>query len=63
MFAERSTLVEECYRLADEARRLANMHTVAPDERADLLEVEQRWLSLARSCQQGGSLSSGARQE
>ena len=51
MFAERSTLVEECYRLADEARRLASMQTVTPDERADLLEVEQRWLAIARSRQ------------
>ena len=49
MVAERSTLVEECYRLADEARRLASMQSITPDERADLLEVQQRWLAMARS--------------
>jgi hypothetical protein len=41
--------VEECYRLAAEARRMAEKQGVSPAEKADLLEVEAQWLSLARS--------------
>jgi hypothetical protein len=36
------------YRRADEARRMAEAAT-SPFERADFLEVEKRWLALARS--------------
>ena len=41
--------VEECYRRASEARRMADAAGTAPDERADFLEIERRWLSLART--------------
>jgi hypothetical protein len=54
MAGEQSYLVEECHRLADEARRLASMRGVRPEERADLLQVEQRWLSIARARQKSG---------
>jgi hypothetical protein len=37
----------ECYRLAAEARHMANA-AMSPLERADFLAVEERWLSLAR---------------
>jgi hypothetical protein len=37
----------ECYRRAQEARRFADTATT-PAEKADFLEVERRWLSLAR---------------
>jgi hypothetical protein len=40
--------IEECYRRAAEARRMAEMPDITSAERADLLEVERRWLSLAR---------------
>jgi hypothetical protein len=43
-----SRKILECYRLAAEARRIADAAT-DQFERADFLEVEQRWLSLARS--------------
>jgi hypothetical protein len=39
--------VQECYRRAKEARRLIDTATTAA-EKADLVGVEQRWLSLAR---------------
>jgi hypothetical protein len=42
--------VEECYRRAREARRIADGPGVGEAEKVDLLEVERRWLSLARSC-------------
>jgi hypothetical protein len=38
----------ECYRFAAQARHIAETAT-NPFERADLIEVEERWLSLARS--------------
>jgi hypothetical protein len=41
--------LEECYRRAAEARRMAETAGATSAERADLLEVERRWLSLARS--------------
>jgi hypothetical protein len=40
--------VQECYRRAVEARRMADVAATSA-ERADLLEVERGWLSLARS--------------
>jgi hypothetical protein len=40
--------VQECYRRAKEARRIIEATTTTPAERADFLEVERRWLSLAR---------------
>ena len=40
--------IEECFRRAAEARRMAEMADITSAERADLLEVERRWLSLAR---------------
>jgi hypothetical protein len=40
--------VEECYRWAAEARRLAGTPGITPAEKADLLEVERRWLLLTR---------------
>ena len=45
----RSHSIEECYRLAAEARPMAERPDVSPAEKADLLEVEAQWLSLARS--------------
>jgi hypothetical protein len=41
--------IVECYRRAEEARRMAKA-ALTPLEKADLVEVEQRWLSLARDC-------------
>jgi hypothetical protein len=38
----------ECYRFAAQARHMAETAT-NPFERTDFLEVEERWLSLARS--------------
>jgi hypothetical protein len=48
MSKEHKSDILQCYRLAAEARRMAN---AASDrlERADLLAVEERWLSLACS--------------
>ena len=43
-----AALAQECYRRAIEARRIAPT-AVDSAEKKDLLEVEQRWLSLARS--------------
>jgi hypothetical protein len=40
--------VRECYRRAKEARRIIDATTITPAEKADFLEVERRWLSLAR---------------
>lgn len=39
-------LVEECYRRAAEAHRIADAYGT-PAEKKDLLDVERRWLSLA----------------
>ena len=44
---EKKYLVEECHRLATQARRLASIPGLRPEEKADLMEVEQRWLSIA----------------
>jgi hypothetical protein len=48
--------VNECYQRAAEARRIADAPGIRPAERADLLEVERRWLSLARSYTVGSRL-------
>jgi hypothetical protein len=42
------SVVQECYSRAAEARRLAGT-AATPAEKADLLEIEQRWLALARN--------------
>jgi hypothetical protein len=49
----RSHSIEECYRLAAEARRMAERPDVSHAEQDDLLEVERRWLSLARAHMHG----------
>jgi hypothetical protein len=56
----RSRLIEECYRLAAEARRMADTPGVSEAEKADLLEVEQRWLAIARSRHNGGTTTPSA---
>jgi hypothetical protein len=43
----RSELILECYRRAAEARRIADSGT-DPLTEAEFLEIERRWLSLAR---------------
>jgi hypothetical protein len=43
----RSDAIQECYRRAAEARRTANSASNA-DARSDFLELERRWLALAR---------------
>ena len=55
MAREQNYLVKDCYRLANEARRLAHMPGITPEEKADLLEVQERWLSIARARENGGS--------
>ena len=45
---DNSNRVAECRRLATEARRMADAART-PVEKADLLQVEKRWLRLARS--------------
>jgi hypothetical protein len=47
MLLKFSTEISECYRLAADARGKA---AVAPDPdiRQDLIDIEQRWLRLAR---------------
>ena len=46
----KSDTILECYRRAEEARRMADAAT-SQFERADFLDIAQRWLSLARSPQ------------
>lgn len=46
--ADNKRLAAECRRRAAEARRLAEAASTAA-ERADLLNVERRWLRLARN--------------
>jgi hypothetical protein len=41
-------LLEECYRRAAEARRMADAPGTTPAERADFIEIERSWMSLAR---------------
>ena len=43
----RSDAIQDCYRRAAEARRTANSASNA-DDRSDFLELERRWLALAR---------------
>jgi hypothetical protein len=40
--------IEECFRLAAEARRMAEKPGISQAEKDDLLGVERRWLALAR---------------
>jgi hypothetical protein len=47
-------LAQECRRRAAQARRFASLPGTKPDERADLIEVEQKWLSLARDSEFAG---------
>jgi hypothetical protein len=54
MAEERKHLAQECRRRAAEARQLASLPGTKPDERADLIEVEQKWLSLARDSEFAG---------
>jgi hypothetical protein len=51
----------ECYRRAAEARRIADVAT-DPSTKADFLEIEQRWLFLARSYEQARMLRSEGRE-
>ena len=44
----RSSVIQEFYRRAAEARRMADRATDR-SAKADFLAIEQRWLSLARS--------------
>jgi hypothetical protein len=48
MLLQLSEQIRECYRHAKEARRTADA-TTNPNTKADFLDVEQRWLSLAHS--------------
>jgi hypothetical protein len=43
-----SDLILECYRRSADARRIADAAT-DPATKAEFLEIERRWLSLARS--------------
>jgi hypothetical protein len=52
----------ECYRRAEEARRMAKA-AITPWETADLVEVEERWLSLARDCKCNGQSEENGREE
>ncbi len=49
----RKDLIHECHRRAAEAGRMADAATT-PSEKEDLLEVERRWLSLARTYESKG---------
>jgi hypothetical protein len=44
----RSDAIQDCYRRAAEARRIAVV-AANSDTRSDFLAIERRWLSLARS--------------
>ena len=52
----------ERYRRAEEARRMAKA-ALTPWEKADLIEVEERWLSLARECKCNGPSEENASEE
>jgi len=54
--------IMECYRRAEEARRMAEA-ALTPWEKADLVEVEKRWLSLARDCKCNGQSVENGREE
>ena len=46
-------IVQECYRCAAEAKRIAD-DASTPSEKSDFLEIEHRWLFLARSYETSG---------
>jgi hypothetical protein len=48
MLQDLSNEIRECYRRADDCRRRAEEAT-DPATKRDFLEMEKRWLSLARS--------------
>ena len=48
MLLKLSDEIRECYRHAEDAGRRANA-TTNPDTKADFLDMERRWLLLARS--------------
>ena len=48
MLQKLSANIRECYRLADECRRHAD-ETVDPSRKQFYLDMERRWLLLARS--------------
>ena len=54
--------IVECYRRAEEARRMASA-ALTPWEKADLVEVEERWLSLARDCKCNGQSDESGSEE
>jgi hypothetical protein len=54
--------IVECYRRAEEARRMAKA-ALTPWKKADLVEVEQRWLSLARDCKCNGQSEENSSEE
>jgi hypothetical protein len=54
--------IVECYRRAEEAGRMAKA-ALTPGERADLVEVEKRWLSLARNCKCNGQSKENGNEE
>ena len=54
MAEERKHLAHECRRRAAEARQLAGLPGTKLDERADLIEVEQKSLSLLRDSEFAG---------
>jgi hypothetical protein len=54
--------IVERYRRAEEARRMAKT-ALTPPERADLVEVEKRWLFLARDCKCNGQSKENGRKE
>jgi hypothetical protein len=49
----------ECYRRAQDARRFVDTATTVA-EKADFIEVERRWLSLARELRSQVSIRSAA---
>jgi hypothetical protein len=55
-----SVAILECYRRAAEARRFAD-DAVNPFEKADFLDIERRWMSLAHSYEFEGVSKAGAR--
>jgi hypothetical protein len=52
--------IEECFRRAAEARRLAEGPGITEAERADLVEVERTWLDLAAGCASGSTRGNSA---
>ena len=54
MAEERRHLAHECRCRVTEARQRAGLTGTKPDERADLIEVEQKWLSLPRDSEFAG---------